>query len=159
MREHYGREPDIDRKSLVIWMPVSLIVAGLLIWLGLSLPPVGISSSVQGIPASPEIGAMGFTYLLTWAAFAYGVSISTPHNTMTRGLLVLSLISPIVAVLALSYGMIIVALLLAIAWLALLITAALRLAKQEPLAGLMFLPLIGSAVASVLLPLTYWFIG
>lgn len=117
MREHYGREPDIDRKSLVIWMPVSLIVAGLLIWLGLSLPPVGISSSVQGIPASPEIGAMGFTYLLTWAAFAYGVSISTPHNTMTRGLLVLSLISPIVAVLALSYGMIIVALLLAIAWL------------------------------------------
>ncbi|WP_298219746.1 hypothetical protein [Halothiobacillus sp.] len=159
MREHYGREPDIDRKSLVIWMPVSLIVAGLLIWLGLSLPPVGISSSVQGIPASPEIGAMGFTYFLTWAAFAYGVSISTPHNTMTRGLLVLSLIFPIVAVLALSYGMIIVALLLAIAWLALLVTAALRLAKQEPLAGLMFLPLIGSAVASVLLPLTYWFIG
>ena len=115
MREHYGREPDINRKSLAIWMPVSLIVAGL---------PPGIASSVQGIPASPEIGAMGFTYLLTWAAFAYGVSISTPHNTMTRGLLVLSLISPIVAVLALSYGMTIVALLLAIAWLALLVTAA-----------------------------------
>jgi hypothetical protein len=80
-------------------------------------------------------------------------------NTMTRGLLVLSLISPIVAVLALSYGMTLVALLLAIAWLALLVTAALRLAKIEPLAGLMFLPLIGSSVASVLLPLTYWFIG
>lgn len=159
MREHYGREPDVDRKSLAIWMPVSLVVAGLLIWLGLSLQPLGMASSVQGIAASPEIGAMGFTYLLTWAAFAYGVSISTPHNTITRGLLVLSLLAPIAAVLALSYGMTIVALLLAIAWLALLVTAALRLAKLEPMAGLMFLPLIGSAVVSALLPLTYWFIG
>lgn len=159
MREQYGREPEINRKSLAIWLPVSLVVAGLLIWLGLSLPPPGVASSVQGIPASPEVGAMGFTYLLTWAAFAYGVSISTPHTTATRGLLVLVLALPIIAVLSLSHGMTVVALLLAIAWLAALVITGLRLAKLEPLAGLMFLPLIGSAVASVLLPLTYWFIG
>lgn len=159
MREHYGREPEINRKSLAIWLPVSLVVAGLLIWLGLSLPPPGVASSVSGIPASPEIGAMGFTYLLTWVAFAYGVSISTPHTTTTRGLLVLSLALPIIAVLALSHDMTVIALLLAVAWLVVLVITGLRLAKLEPLAGLMFLPLIGSAVASVLLPLTYWFIG
>ena len=84
---------------------------------------------------------------------------SARRDSGLTGLLVLSLVLPIIAVLALSHDMTVVALLLAVAWLVVLVITGLRLAKLEPLAGLMFLPLIGSAVASVLLPLTYWFIG
>ncbi|WP_322629885.1 hypothetical protein [Halothiobacillus sp.] len=159
MREHFGREPDINRRALALWMPISLAVAVLLLWLGFHLSPPGSASSVQTLPASSQMGAVGFTYLLSWAAFAYAASISTPHNTTTRRLLGLSLVLPIVAVVTLSYGIVIGALLLAIVWLGVLVFTALRLAKLEPLAGLMFLPLIGSAVASILLPLVYLAIG
>lgn len=159
MREHYGREPDINRKSLAIWMPLCLVVAGFLIWQSLILPPPGGASRVHGIPISPELGAMAFTYLLAWAAFAYGIAISTPHGKATLSLLVASLLLPIVAALAFNAGMIQFTFLVAIAWLAMLVTSALRLGRLEPLAGLMFLPLIGSAVVSILLPLTYKAIG
>lgn len=159
MREHYGREPDINRRTLAIWMPISLAVAGLLLWLGLYLPPPGSASSVQTLPTSSQLGAVGFTYVLSWAAFAYAVSISPPHGTRTHSLLVLSLVLPIAAVIALNYGMVIGGLLLAVGWLGVLVFTALRLARLEPLAGLMFLPLIGSAVASILFPLVYFAIG
>lgn len=159
MREHYGREPDINRRSLALWMPVSLAVAGVLLWLGLSLHPPGHATSIQDLPASPVMGAMGFGYLLSWAAFAYAIAISTPHDATSRSLFWLSLLLPIAAVIALDYDTPIGALILALGWLATLVLAALRIAQKEPLGGLMFLPLIGSAVASLLLTLTYWWIG
>lgn len=156
MREHFGREPDINRRALAIWMPISLAVAVLLLWLGFHLSPPGGAGSVQTLPVSSQMGAVGFTYLLSWAAFAYAASISTPHNRTTHNLLGLSLVLPIAAVLALNYSVYILALLLAGGWLGVLVFTALRLAKREPLAGLMFLPLIGSAGGSILLPLIYW---
>lgn len=159
MREHFGREPDTDRRSLAFWMPISLVVAGLLLWLGLDLQPPGHATHIQNLPASPVIGAMGFGYLLSWAAFAYAIAISTPHDAATRSLFWLSLMLPIAAVIALDYGIPIGALILALGWLAALVLAALRIAQEEPLGGLMFLPLIGSAVASLLLTLTYWLIA
>jgi hypothetical protein len=159
MREHYGKEPDIDRRSLALWMPLSLAVAAVLLWLGLDLQPPGHAASIQTVPASPMIGAMGFAYLLSWAAFAYGISIGGPHESSTKLLLVASLLLPIAAVLALDYGITIGALLLAVVWLAALTLAAFRIARREPLGGLMFLPLIGSAVTSLLLTLTYWHLG
>lgn len=156
MREHFGREPNVNRCALALWMPLSLAVATVLLWLGFNLPPPGAGGSLQTLPASSELGAVGFTYLLSWAAFGYAASISTPHDTRTRSLLGLSLILPIVAVLALNEGLYPVAGLLALGWLGVLLYTALRLGKLEPLAGLMFLPLIGSAGASILLPLIYW---
>lgn len=156
MREHFGREPQINRHALAIWMPLSLAVAALLLWLGIQTPPPAGAASMQTVPASTEIGALGFTYLLSWAAFGYAASISTPHDLTMRNLLALTLALPISAVVALNHELPITATLSAVGWLIVLAISAFRLGRREPLAGLMLLPLIGSAGAGILLPVIYW---
>ncbi|ANJ66581.1 hypothetical protein A9404_03570 [Halothiobacillus diazotrophicus] len=156
MRERFGREPNINRQALALWMPLSLAVAALLLWLGMQTPPPDGAASVQSIPTSSEIGALAYTYLLSWAAFGYAASISTPHDTMTRNLFALTLVLPVSATAALNHDLPITALLAALGWLIVLAVTALRLGKREPLAGLMLLPLIGSAGAGILLPVIYW---
>lgn len=150
-------EPVVDRRSLAYWMVASLIVAALLLWLGLGLHPPG-AAYARTLPASPLSGAMGFAFLLAWAAFAYAASITAPHPGKERLALIAALALPLLVVLLLGAEMSMLALLLAIVWLAGLIWVAWQLAKREPLAGLMMLPVIGSAIASLLLSLTLWVI-
>ncbi|MDG4866798.1 hypothetical protein P8631_02085 [Guyparkeria sp. 1SP6A2] len=150
-------EPIVDRRSLAYWMVASLLVAALLLWLGLGLHPPG-TAYARTLPASPLSGAMGFAFLLAWAAFAYGASITAPHPKTERLALIATLALPLLVVLLLGAEMSMLALLLAIVWLAGLIWVAWQLAKREPLAGLMVLPVIGSAIASLLLSLTLWVI-
>lgn len=150
-------EPVVDRQSLAYWMVASLLVAGLLLWQGLGLHPPG-AASARTLPASPLTGAMGFAFLLAWAAFAYAASITTPHPMPERVALIAALALPIVVVLLLGNGLSLLALLLAIVWLVGLVWVAWQLAKREPLASLMVLPVIGSAIASLLLSLTLWVI-
>lgn len=150
-------EPVVDRRALAYWMIASLFVAGLLLWQGLGLHPPG-AASARTLPASPLTGAMGFAFLLAWAAFAYAASITTPHPTPERVALIAALALPLAVVFLLGAGLSLTALLLAVVWLAGLIWVTWQLAKREPLAGLMILPVIGSAIASLLLSLTLWVI-
>ncbi|MFP4252318.1 MAG: hypothetical protein ACOCY2_03240 [Guyparkeria sp.] len=148
-------EPTVNRPALAMWMIASLTVAALLLWLGAGLHPPG-AESARTLPASPLTGAMGFVYLLAWAAFAYAASITTPHRGAEHAGLWASLLLPLVIVILLGAGQSLIALLLAIAWLATLIWTGWQLARREALAGLMMLPVIGSAIAGTLLSLTLW---
>ena len=148
-------EPTVNRSSLAMWMPASLLIAVLLLWLGASLHPPG-AAMARTLPASPLTGAMGFAFLLAFAAFAYAASITTPHRRIEQAGLWASLALPLIVVLLLRAESSVLALLVAVAWLAILIWAAWQLAQREPLAGLMMLPVIGSAIASFLLSVTLW---
>ncbi|WP_322521086.1 hypothetical protein SR882_09925 [Guyparkeria halophila] len=148
-------EPTVNRPALALWMSASLAVAVLLLWLGADLHPPG-AASARTLPASPLTGAMGFAFLLAWAAFAYAASITTPHRGAEHVGLWASLLLPLAIVVLLGGGQSLIALLLAIAWLATLIWTGWQLARREALAGLMMLPVIGSAIASMLLSLTLW---
>ncbi|MCL7744612.1 hypothetical protein LV476_06575 [Guyparkeria hydrothermalis] len=148
-------EPTVNRSALVLWMPASLLVAALLLWLGADLHPPG-AASARTLPASPLTGAMGFAFLLAFAAFAYAASITTPHSRSERTGLWAGLALPLGVVLLLQAEWSIVALLVALAWLAILIWTAWQLARRQPLSGLMMLPVIGSAIASFLLSATLW---
>ncbi len=148
-------EPTVDRGALALWMVASLIVAVLLLWLGAGLHPPG-AESARTLPASPLTGAMGFAFLLAWAAFAYAASITTPHRGGEHIGLWASLLLPLGVVVLLGMELSLIALLLAAVWLATLIWSAWQLARREALAGLMMLPLIGSAIASLLLSVTLW---
>ncbi|MFW6021030.1 MAG: hypothetical protein ACOCPR_02955 [Guyparkeria sp.] len=148
-------EPTVNRPALALWMIASLTVAGLLMWLGADLHPPG-AESARTLPASPLTGAMGFVYLLAWAAFAYAAAITTPHRGAEHAGLWASLLLPLAIVVLLGGGQSLIALLLAIAWLATLIWTGWQLARREALAGLMMLPVIGSAISGALLSLTLW---
>ncbi|HSH27742.1 MAG TPA: hypothetical protein VK972_08280 [Wenzhouxiangella sp.] len=148
-------EPTVNRPALALWMIASLAVAVSLLWLGADLHPPG-AESARTLPASPLTGAMGFAFLLAWAAFAYAAAITTPHRGLEHVGLWASLLLPLAIVVLLGAGQSLIALLLAIAWLATLIWTGWRLARREALAGLMVLPVIGSAIASLLLSLTLW---
>lgn len=148
-------EPSVNRSALAMWMPASLLIAALLLWLGAGLHPPG-AASARTLPASPLTGAMGFAFLLAFAAFAYGASITTPHRRTEQAGLWASLLLPLGVVLLLQAEWSIVALLTALVWLIVLIWTAWQLAQRQPLAGLMILPVIGSAIASFLLSLTLW---
>ena len=148
-------EPTVNRSALALWMPASLLIAALLLWLGAGLHPPG-AASARTLPASPLTGAMGFAFLLAFAAFAYAASITTPHRQSERAGLWASLALPLAVVVLLRAEWSLVALLVAITWLAILIWTAWQLAKRQPLAGLMILPVIGSAIASFLLAVTLW---
>ncbi|MFN2381544.1 MAG: hypothetical protein ABR561_03195 [Guyparkeria sp.] len=148
-------EPTVDRRALALWMIASLAVAIALIWIGADLHPPG-AASARTLPASPLTGAMGFAFLLAWAAFAYAASITTPHRGAEQAGLWASLLLPLVVVAFLGAEQSLAALLLAAVWLATLIWTAWQLARREALAGLMMLPVIGSAIASLLLSVTLW---
>lgn len=148
-------EPTVNRSALVLWMPASLLVAALLLWLGADLHPPG-AASARTLPASPLTGAMGFAFLLAFAAFAYAASITTPHRRTERAGLWACLALPLGVVLLLRAEWSVAALLIALGWLAVLIWTAWQLARRQPLAGLMILPVIGSAIASFLLSVTLW---
>ena len=148
-------EPTVNRSALVLWMPASLLVAGLLLWLGADLHPPG-AASARTLSASPLTGAMGFAFLLAFAAFAYAASITTPHTRAVQAGLWAGLALPLAVVLLLQAEWSVIALLTALAWLSALIWTAWQLAQREPLAGLMVLPVIGSAIASFLLSITLW---
>lgn len=151
------KEPTVDRTALALWMPASLLVAVLLLWLGADLHPPG-ATSARTLPASPLTGAMGFAFLLAFAAFAYAAAITTPHRAAERAGLVVSLALPLAVVLLLRGEWSLPALLIAAVWLVTLIWTAWQLAQREPLAGIMVLPVIGSAIASFLLSVTLWVI-
>lgn len=148
-------EPTVNRSSLAIWMPASLLIAVLLLWLGAGLHPPG-AASARTLPASPLTGAMGFAFLLAFAAFAYAAAITTPHRPAEQIGLWASLALPLAVVLLLRAEWSLLALLVAVAWLVVLIWTAWQLARRQPLAGLMILPVIGSAIASFLLSVTLW---
>lgn len=148
-------EPTVNRTALAIWMPASLLVAILLLWLGADLHPPG-AASARTLPASPLTGAMGFSFLLAFAAFAYAASITTPQRLGETVGLWAALVLPLAVVLLLRAEWSVIALLVAIAWLAILIWTAWQLAQRQPLAGIMMLPVIGSALASLLLSVTLW---
>lgn len=148
-------EPNVDRRALTFWMTVSLVVAVLLLWLGVDIHPPG-TAGARTLPASPVSGAMGFTFLLAWAAFAYAAAITTPRPGTETGMLALILALPLAVVLLLGAGYSPLALLVAAAWLVVLIWTAWRMARRQALAGLMMLPLVGAAIASLLLSLTLW---
>ncbi len=148
-------EPTVDRAALVIWMPASLLVAVLLLWLGADLHPPG-AASARTLPASPLTGAMGFSFLLAFAAFAYAAAITTPHRRPEQAGLWASLALPLGVVVLLRAEWSVIALLLAGVWMVVLIWTAWQLAQRQPLAGLMILPVIGSAIASLLLSVTLW---
>jgi len=148
-------EPAVDRAALTLWMPASLVVAVLLLWLGADLHPPG-AASARTLPASPLTGAMGFAFLLAFAAFAYAAAITTPHQRVEQVGLWAALALPLAVVLLLRAEWSVIALLVAVAWLVVLIWTAWHLARRQPLAGLMILPVIGSAIASFLLSVTLW---
>lgn len=148
-------EPNVDRRALTLWMTVSLIVAVLLLWLGIDIHPSG-TAGARTLPASPVTGAMGFTFLLAWAAFAYAAAITTPRPGSETGMLVLILALPLAVVLLLGAGLSPLALLVAVVWLGTLVWTAWKMARRQALAGIMMLPLIGAAIASLLLSLTLW---
>ena len=148
-------EPTVNRAALAVWMPASLVVAVLLLWLGAGLHPPG-AASARTLPASPLTGAMGFAFLLAFAAFAYAAAITTPHRRAEQAGLWASLALPLGVVLLLRAEWSLVGLLVAVAWLAILTWTAWQLARRQPLAGLMILPVIGSAIASFLLSVTLW---
>ena len=148
-------EPTVDRAALAVWMPASLLVAAALLWLGAGLHPPD-AASARTLPASPLTGAMGFAFLLAFAAYAYAASITTPHRGTEQAGLWGSLALPLGVVLLLRAEWAMIALLIAVAWLAILIWTAWQLAKRQPLAGIMILPVIGSAIASLLLSVTLW---
>ncbi|MFO7581153.1 hypothetical protein [Guyparkeria sp.] len=148
-------EPNVDRRALTLWMTVSLIVAVLLLWLGIDIHPSG-TAGARTLPASPVTGAMGFTFLLAWAAFAYAAAITTPRPGSETGMLVLILALPLAVVLLLGAGLSPLALLVAVVWLGALVWTAWKMARRQALAGIMMLPLIGAAIASLLLSLTLW---
>ena len=99
---------------------------------------------------------MGFTFLLVWAAFAWAAAATAPHPTSERALLGLGLLLPVAVVLLLRAALPVVALLVALAWLATLVAIGWRLARREPMAGIMTLPLIGAAISALLLTITLW---
>lgn len=148
-------EPTVNRPALALWMIASLAVAVLLMWLGADLHPPG-AESARTLPASPLTGAMGFAFLLAWAAFAYAASITTPHPGVEHAGLWASLALPLVIMVLLGAGQSLIALLLAVVWLATLIWTGWQLARREALAGIMMLPVIGSAITGMLLSLTLW---
>lgn len=148
-------EPNVDRRALTLWMTLSLIVAVLLLWLGIDIHPSG-TAGARTLPASPVTGAMGFTFLLAWAAFAYAAAITTPRPGSETGMLVLILALPLAVVLLLGAGLSPLALLVAVVWLGVLVWTAWKMARRQALAGIMMLPLIGAAIASLLLSLTLW---
>jgi len=147
--------PEADRGPLALWMIISLAVATLLLWLGGGIQPGG-AHWIRTVPTSPVTGAMGFTFLLVWAAFAWAAAVTSPHPGSERILLGLALGLPLAMVTLLRAGWPVVGLLGALAWLAVLVTIGWRLARREPMAGIMTLPLIGAAVSALLLSVTLW---
>ncbi|MGC9456072.1 MAG: hypothetical protein ACP5DC_00990 [Halothiobacillaceae bacterium] len=147
------QEPRVNRESLLFWMPVSIAVALALIWIGLDLSSVGVDT-LQPASRMSLAGAMGFGFLLIWAAYAYAISITTPHDAKLKAQLWAGLILPIVVLALINGAWAVWAMLLALAWLALLLRLAWVFAPREPLAALMLLPLMGSALTAVLFSLT-----
>ncbi|MGM0516738.1 MAG: hypothetical protein ACQER6_03970 [Pseudomonadota bacterium] len=147
--------PEADRGALVFWMTASLAIAVALLWLGGGIQPGG-THSIRTVPASPVTGAMGFTFLLVWAAFAWAAAATAPHPASERGLLGVSLVLPLIVILLLRADMPIVGLVIALAWLGVLVASGWRMARREPMAGIMTLPLIGAAITGVLLSITLW---
>lgn len=147
--------PEADRGALTLWMSASLAVATLLLWLGGGIHP-GEAHWIRTVPTSPVTGAMGFTFLLVWAAFAWAAAVTSPHPAPERALLALALGLPVVVVLLLRADWPVIGLLGALAWLAVLVAVGWRLARREPMAGIMTLPLIGAAVSALLLSITLW---
>jgi len=149
------QNPDVDRSALVLWMVASLLVAIALLWLGGGIHP-GEAHWIRTVSGSPVTGAMGFTFLLVWAAFAWAAAATAPHTASERGLLMLSLALPLIMILLLRADMPVAGLAIALAWLALLIAAGWRMARRLPMAGIMTLPLIGAAISGLLLSITLW---
>jgi len=147
------QEPDVNRGSLFFWMPVSLSVGIAILWLSLGLQPAG-AEMMRASELSAVGGAMGFTFLLVWAAYAYAISITTPHKPVERVYLWSGLILPLLIMLLLWQEQALLPFLLGLVWLGVVITTAWGFARREPLAGIMLLPLIGSAFTGILFALT-----
>jgi hypothetical protein len=149
------QQPEVDRGALAFWMIASLAVAILLLWLGGGIQPGG-AHSIRSLPSSPVTGAMGFTFLLVWAAFAWAAAATAPHPTSERSLLGATLVLPLIVILLLRADMPVVGLVIAIAWLGVLVASGWRMARRESMAGIMTLPLVGAAIAGLLLSITLW---
>ncbi|MFP4155135.1 MAG: hypothetical protein ACLFQH_03505 [Halothiobacillaceae bacterium] len=143
----------MNRESLLFWMTVSIAVALALIWIGLDLSTVGVDG-MRGGAHTPMAGAMGFGFLLTWAAYAYAISITTPHSVAMKLQFWAGLALPVVVLLLLNAEWPVPAIVIALAWLGLLLRLAWVFAPREPLAAIMLLPLMGSALTAALFSLT-----
>jgi len=147
-------EPAVDKRQLIFWMVISLSVGVAILWLSLGLQPAG-AEMMRASQISPVSGATGFAFLLVWAAYAYAISISSPHDVVELVYIWLGLILPVVVMLLLlRQGLSLLALLVAVAWLVVVVVCAWQFARRQPLAGIMLLPLIGSAITGLLFSLT-----
>jgi len=93
-------EPAVDKCQLICWMMISLGVGVAMLWLSLRLQPAG-AEMMRASQIAPLTGAMGFAFLLVWAAYAYAISISTPHDVVELIYIWLGLILPLVVMLLL----------------------------------------------------------
>lgn len=147
------REPDVDRRSLFFWLPVSIFTGLLILWISAGAEFAG-APAMQAGGFAPTTGVMALIFVLMWAAFAYAASITFPHGAVQKRLLWAALLLPVGVMLLLRAEWLAVALVLAVAWLAVAVMLAWRYAPREPLATLMMIPMGVAAFTSILLCFT-----
>ena len=148
-------EPTIQRGTLWFWLILSLGVALAIIALGVGLEPRG-AAVLRAPLGSPAAGAFAFGLLLVWAAYAYALAAGRAAGSREMTLVALNLTLPLGCMLLLLAGLILPAIVAAVAWAISLLVLGVILVQREPLAGLMMLPIFGSSLTVSLFTLTLW---